>query len=206
MTANTIACSNPICGKSISIPTGSSQVICTACNTWHFIDAEKESESIVQNSVSSGGFALPPNIDVVEQNDQDLLVPPAAYEDNQVITHDNADIVKQIEKKEPACLLAESGERLKLKEGKNIIGRQDTDVVIDSRTISRRHCVIDVTEIDPGTNQYTVYDIGHIEGRSSTNGVFIKGRSQRLKDFERIDISNGDSIILGKIKLTLQSE
>lgn len=96
-----------------------------------------------------------------------------------------------------------TGERLKLKPGKNTVGRRETDLVINDRTISRKHCVVEVVLNEIGAYDYYVYDIGHDTGHSSTNGVYISGRSQRLEDYERIKLYNGAMVTLGTVQLTL---
>lgn len=101
------------------------------------------------------------------------------------------------------CLTTESGDRLKLRLGKNTIGRQATDLIINDRTISRQHCVIEAVANRSNTVDYFIYDIGHDSGKSSSNGVFLSGRTQRLEDFERIQLANGSAVHIGNVRLVL---
>jgi pSer/pThr/pTyr-binding forkhead associated (FHA) protein len=93
-----------------------------------------------------------------------------------------------------------------LREGKNIIGRRNCDVVIPDTTISRRHCVIEIRKDSRSNWQCLLYDIGYLEGTESTNGVFVDGRSQRLNNREQHIFHVGDRSQIGKTIIQLDSK
>lgn len=97
-----------------------------------------------------------------------------------------------------------SGKLFKLQKGKNVIGRQGTDIIIDDPTISRRHCVIEVSEGVDSEWEYAISDIGYTEGKSSANGVYINSRSMPLENHERITIYASAQVRLGHTNLTLK--
>ena len=101
-------------------------------------------------------------------------------------------------------LQTDAGDKIPLKEGLNVIGRKHADILISDHTISRRHCVIEVSKTDDRGYDYHIYDIGHIEDKPSTNGVFLSGRSLRLQDYERISIRPGAAIRLGQFVMYLK--
>ena len=176
-------------------------MICPSCNTWHFLSAAEAQQA---------PSAVPPSVDYgmpfSQESPPEVVDPytaPSTPDTEQAPTN-----LPPIS--EPPTgfgyLITDAGEQLRLKEGKNVIGRKNADLIIDDRTVSRRHCVIEVVLNSAGTKEYTIYDIGHIEGTPSTNGVLISGRSLRLQDYERIPISNGTSIQIGNVRLTLQCD
>ncbi len=104
-------------------------------------------------------------------------------------------------------LIASSGKKYHLQPGENVIGRGDTDFVLDDKTVSRRHCVVDVdTSGGRGGFKYFLSDIGLKGGSRSKNGTFVVGRTPPLDVSERVLISNGTRFVLGHVKLTLHCE
>ncbi|MEM6831835.1 MAG: FHA domain-containing protein [Bacteroidota bacterium] len=159
-----------------------------------------------------------PNQNVVVEDDfepDDLYVPE---ESNYSFSPENSVIPDELIQEEPtekkvtieednpiAKLEDHRGNIYPLEEGKNIIGRRDTHVVIDDKTVSRKHCVIEVSKLDDGIYQYHIYDIGFEVGVSSTNGVFVSGRTQRLQDYERLPLSVGSTFKVGETSLKIKA-
>ena len=203
-----IKCTNPGCDSLITVPEGALQVICGLCNTWHFPSDESNEAESARYSPSSEDYGTPyisqdrhsideftpePAPPPVPQNPEGpMFGEPRLQEIN------SAPSIS-------AYLMTDTGIRLALKEGPNIIGRKNTDLVIQDRTVSRRHCVVEVSVDPSGDWEYFIYDIGHMEGKSSTNGVFVSGRSLRLQDYERIPIYHGSSFRIGNVDLVLQT-
>ena len=101
-------------------------------------------------------------------------------------------------------LIASSGKKYYLQPGANVIGRGDVDFVLEDKTVSRKHCVIEVdTAGGRGNYQYFLYDIGHNTGTNSKNGTYVVGRTPPLEASERVIINNGTRIVLGLEKVTL---
>lgn len=205
----TIKCTNPTCESLIPVEEGMMQIICPNCNTWHFPSTQENAADYPQTPAADI-YGLPPTGEDMNNNVQ-VPVPPPVPMPEVPISHEP--VAQPINNPPPpsntggekvGILMTERGERLLLKEGKNLIGRKNSDLIIDDKTISRKHCIIEVTVANTGGWEYTIYDIGHLEGNSSTNGVFVSGRSLRLQDYERIPIGNGTSIRIGNVRLTLQ--
>ena len=88
-----------------------------------------------------------------------------------------------------------------LKRGKNIIGRKSSStmqgvIAIDDGYISRRHAVIECG------NTFWIYDIGELEGKQSTNGVFLNANPVRLT--RKMSLKEGDTIQVGLTKLVFR--
>jgi DNA-binding winged helix-turn-helix (wHTH) protein len=81
------------------------------------------------------------------------------------------------------CWLVESGRRLPLQPGENIVGRDEEGIQIDSATVSRRHASIRVSG-----SEAVIEDLG------SKNGTFVGGERiaapVRLKDGDEIRIGS----------------
>lgn len=222
----TIKCTNPNCGVDISVPTGVMQVICEQCSTWHFPSVEIEASysptappNLEENNLEA---YMPPPISNPESPvavPVDETPPPlASYEmpvvDDQslspiAVVYDEPEVPQQLpsevtEESSFGCLITNSGVRLLLKEGLNIIGRKNADLIINDRTVSRRHCVLEANIGAEGRKEYFIYDIGHLEGSPSTNGVFVSGRTLRLQDYERIPLRNGMTLYIGAVGLKLE--
>lgn len=212
----TIKCSNPSCNSLIPVPDGVAQVICDNCNTWHFPSNDEVGNDDFQTAPSTeNGYGAPPSYDNSFSN-QDATppyVPPSFPEEQNNYGYQEPDPQPLQEPVAPiemggdlvvAYLVTDSGVRLGLKEGINIIGRKNADLIIEDRTISRRHCVVETSSSPNGGYNFFICDIGHMEGKASTNGVFVSGRSLRLQDYERVPIQNGSSIRIGNVNLLLQ--
>jgi len=205
----TIKCTNPICESLIPVEAGAMQIICPNCNTWHFPSNESEADAY-PSPASTDGYSLPPVSEELNSDSIAQMPPPPpvdatpSYVEQQepATTQDFSDPDRQA--KQLGSLIAKTGERLVLREGRNVIGRKNADLIIDDRTVSRKHCIIEITVGSAANWEYTIYDIGHLEGTSSTNGVFVSGRTLRLQDYERIPIGNGTAIRIGNVSLTLQ--
>jgi pSer/pThr/pTyr-binding forkhead associated (FHA) protein len=177
---------------------GDFEVICPACGTWHLAPESNDSVSTSpDDSISpedlyipeepQGGFSNDKNTlpDELTQEEAKQEKPKAAqYSVGQLIDH--------------------RGHTFPLVEGKNIIGRKNADVVIDDKTVSRKHCVIEVSQVDEGNYHYHICDIGFVEGTASTNGVFVSGRSQRLQDYEKLPLSVGSTFKIGETSLKIK--
>ncbi|MBL0267380.1 MAG: FHA domain-containing protein [Chitinophagaceae bacterium] len=88
-----------------------------------------------------------------------------------------------------------------LHRGRNIIGRKSSssgpDILsIDDNYISRRHAVIECS------NTNYVYDIGELEGKSSTNGIFLNANPSRIS--KKTLLHEGDTLQIGMTKLVFK--
>jgi len=204
--AQIINCTNPICGTRIEVPEGAVQVICPHCNTWHFPSpSEEENASSGYSEEQYNTPQLPPM-----DNGENMGLPPMPVAPPVAAAENESPSQKRGASREVGSigyLVTLDGIRLALRQGKNVIGRQSGDLTINDKTVSRRHCVIEVNMKQGGQGwEFVIYDIGHLEGQSSTNGVFISGRSLRLQDYEQISIYHETSIKLGNVDLVLQCE
>ena len=90
----------------------------------------------------------------------------------------------------PQCRLTWADGRVSLCEGDHVLGRDpDTELFLDSQSVSRRHAVIRVTE-----SSATLEDLG------SKNGTFVGSR--RIEAPTRL--ADGDAIKVGAITLTFK--
>ncbi|RMG42593.1 MAG: FHA domain-containing protein [Candidatus Dadabacteria bacterium] len=97
-----------------------------------------------------------------------------------------------------------SGRVFKLEPGNNLIGRWDPDsgsfpeVDLEEEDVeakvSRKHAVINVAG-----EVVTLEDIG------SLNGTYVN-RGQRLEERQKIELSHGDEIIIGKVFLRFEND
>lgn len=87
------------------------------------------------------------------------------------------------------CWLVHEERQRKLRDGENVLGREDEDVAFESTTVSRRHARIVITP-----QGATLEDLG------SKNGTYLRGTRisspQLLRD--------GDEIRLGSLRLTVR--
>jgi len=90
----------------------------------------------------------------------------------------------------PQAKLAGDGREFVLQEGENVIGREDTDVLLEDPSVSRRHALL---VLEGGS--CWVEDLG------STNGTFVDG--QQIAKGERVELASGAELKLGSIVLTL---
>lgn len=220
--SKTLFCTNPTCNAAIEVIDAVESVVCPTCNTWQLVsmaDAHgKGSEAAENSSPNLYNAELPPPPflpsleDISVNTGGDSVIPPnLGYNEPEIdavadpfqpggrASQPNENAVAP----EIGFLQVQGMEVQKLKVGKNIIGRKGTDIEIKEPTISRKHCVLEVVASDAGHFDYFIYDIGHVEEKPSTNGVYISGRSQRLQDFERIKLFNGSVITIGNIHLVL---
>lgn len=103
-------------------------------------------------------------------------------------------------------LTSSEGQRFQLREGKNTIGREAADILLNDRTVSRFHCIIEVSaRPDGGGWLYHIYDASFTGRPESGNGVLLSDRSLRLASDEKISLYDGIGITLGRIQLTLQA-
>jgi len=186
------------------------QVICEHCNTWHFPSDSNSGDDTNSSSQQSNSGYNPPPPPAEDENGNDFFnpVPPPINPSEDDFGAQQANNERMPLPDAPsvvAFLKTITGVRLGLKEGTNVIGRKNADLIIEDRTVSRRHCAIEINQSSQGGWEYFIYDIGHMEGNSSTNGVFVSGRSLRLQDYERIPIYHGTSFRIGKVELVLQT-
>jgi hypothetical protein len=201
-----IPCTNPGCDSSVPISPDTDYAICPVCNTWHFISDNDRFEV--------GGLPVFEPLDTplpfAESQEELQEAGLPAYEvyvssAGNTITGSFAQTQQVAQPPEPGALISEAGDRYPLREGRNVIGRKDCDIMLAERSISRRHCVIEVSPVAEGQGwDYFLFDIGHIEASASANGTYITGRSLRLYNYERIPLRNGTEVQLGRIKLTLK--
>ena len=92
---------------------------------------------------------------------------------------------------EPAAFVTFRHQRLPLREGENVLGRDATaDVQIDDATVSRKHAVIRVRA-----------DGVTIEDLDSKNGTFIDGEQLH----GTAELTEGQSFVLGDVTLAYRS-
>ncbi len=216
-------CTNPLCGKQVSVPEGATQVTCKHCQTLHFTAdlrlSESPSSEVSEDFISdyapdSSEFDLSL---LPEADDIDLLYEEQiSSEDNLIIpggevrTSPNKNVIEpdleNLEsQKAVAYLRKENGDYLAVKQGKNVIGRSNADLIISDSTVSRRHCVIEVTG-EGQEREFVIYDIGHVEEKPSTNGVYLSGRTLRLQDYERLPLKDGTTLEIGAVQLVFYME
>lgn len=202
----TIRCTNPNCEQMIEAPKGAQQVICPFCNTWHFISSEETGDS-GQDANDAGGYMPPSPIQDLTPKQTGLpAYEPYSPSSELSAKQAGAPATDSLEKaggSQIGFLVTREGKKYPLRAGRNVIGRKGCDVNIDDDTVSRRHCVIEVASAANGKWEFTIYDIGHLEGSPSTNGVLLSERSLRLENYERISITNGTAIQLGETELML---
>ena len=201
----TIQCTNTNCLTNVVLPEDSTYVACPNCNTWLFLSDLKVSPEAAHPSATPSNHDLLPTIESPGSSPFSLYDPNSLFPENGVPLP--AVIQSQKPSGEPAVvglLVHLDGRQWPLKVGKNTIGRSSGNVVIPNSTISRQHCIIEVTPRPAGGGwDYLIYDIGHETGTASTNGIFISGRTLRLQNYERIPLSNGMGIQLGNVQIYL---
>ena len=196
-----ITCENPSCGTVIDVPIGAVQVVCPQCNTWHFPDSSGSNDYNNNEPVSLP--EMPPLSGSGQEYGEPIIPLPSISDLEASAPEPKRGASRQVGT--IGYLLTPDGSKLLLRQGKNVIGRKNADLIINDMTVSRRHCVIEVNmRQGQGGWDFTIYDIGHLEGTPSTNGVFISGRSLRLQDYERISIVHDSNIQLGNVTLTLK--
>lgn len=221
-------CTNPLCGEDISVPEGAVQIECKHCNTLHFT-SDLVPTNDGKSSFENNPVGIDPDLEL-DSSEFDLSMLPLAEEDESleqervsVADDDNYSIPGGEEKTSPnrnfeeemptetetktavGYLRTENGDYLSLKPGKNVIGRSSTDLILADKTVSRKHCVIEVT--GEGDNmEFIIYDIGHVEDKASTNGVFLSGRTLRLQDYERLPLKDGTTLEIGTVQLVFYKE
>lgn len=204
----TILCTNPNCQATIEVPDEALQVICTSCETWHFISDTDQDESSPPPTPSDEydytplpEESSPPLSDFTHEQESSPGLPTYPTTPKLRDQPTSGGIMPPL-----GQLITEDRQRFPLQQGTNTIGRKGTDIVLQDKTVSRRHCVVEVVKSNDGnTWDYFVYDIGYLDGVASTNGVLLSGRSLRLDTHERLRISNRMSIKIGKTKLTLKT-
>lgn len=93
--------------------------------------------------------------------------------------------------KRPGTIVMPSGDRIALKEGKNLIGRlADCAVVVSDGNTSRHHA-----QIHRAGSGFVITDLG------STNGTFVNGE-QLIADHR---LADGDIITLGSVNLRFEA-
>jgi LSD1 subclass zinc finger protein len=196
-----IHCIKPGCQTVISVPPGATTVNCPVCHTLHFPSQGEEQGSF------SGNYGLPPSTTQGSEGSSASIPPydPHPWPPERGDTRPTPSEPEQKGNTSLGFLALESGRQFPLKVGKNVIGRKVGDILLDDTTVSRKHCIIEVTPKPAGGGwDYALYDIGHVDGNSSANGVFVKGRSQRLQTYERIQIGEGTVIQLGNVQVMLR--
>lgn len=193
--AHSFLCTNPSCGNSIEYDPGAFQVICPKCNTWHLAPTDAESPEV---DYSSSDELVLPDYEELDTT-QESIVPTEIEVEEEPVT----EATKAKDENEPrAVILLEDGTKFPLNEGKNLIGRKNADIVIDDKTISRKHCYVEVI-IEEEKTECFIYDVGHEDGSPSTNGVFVSGRSLRLQDYERVPMSTGTNVKIGAVNFQI---
>lgn len=76
-----------------------------------------------------------------------------------------------------------------IKPGKNMVGREGSDILLNHPTVSRKHAIITYTD-----GKCIIEDVG------STNGTIVQGE----KVTQPMELHDGDEIRIGSVVLTLQ--
>jgi hypothetical protein len=93
--------------------------------------------------------------------------------------------------KRPGTIVMPSGDRIALKEGKNLIGRlADCAVIVSDGNTSRHHA-----QIHRAGSGFVITDLG------STNGTFVNGE----KLIGDVRLADGDIITLGSVNLRFEA-
>jgi len=104
-----------------------------------------------------------------------------------------------------------SGQVFRLQRGRNLIGRDpQAHIFLDSSRISRQHCDIFVSAIDPGvesgSNLFRPKPCAEIMDLGSTNGTRVNGArmdariAQKLHPRDRIDLGGGVTLAFGVMR------
>ena len=199
-----LRCINPNCQAEFALPPGEEYAACPMCNTWHFI-ADADLHASDSSGLSKDNYAAPPvaypegSSSLADLPMYEMHPPPLAAQGEGKANEIASEAVPT------ACLVTGDGQRFPLRAGRNIIGRKNCDIVLSDKSVSRRHCVVEVQAASSGTGwEYIVYDIGHLEGSASSNGVFLSNRTPRLQNYERIPLRKGLVLEVGRIKLKLE--
>jgi DNA-binding winged helix-turn-helix (wHTH) protein len=92
-----------------------------------------------------------------------------------------------------ACWVVAQGRTFRLAEGENIVGRDPESAVwLDAESVSRRHARI---VVDSAGRRVSIEDL------ASKNGTRLRG--QRVRG--RVDVSDGDEVVFGAVRVTLRS-
>ncbi|MBP6185170.1 MAG: FHA domain-containing protein [Saprospiraceae bacterium] len=214
----TINCSNPQCGVSIEIIPGLFSVICPSCGQWVEIPGVNQSSGPPEISnypppgnpppFSEPNFGPPPT-----SSGPSAPAPawsPYSFQEpapaSSLTPNEPEENIQQLRANPAGCLHMPDGRVIKLNVGKHVIGRQGADILLTDPSVSRKHCVIEVSPdpIQPSSFTYFIWDIGHESGVPSTNGVYISQRSLRLQDHERLPLQDGTIITLGAARILFQ--
>ncbi len=210
----TIRCNNPSCGAQVSVPEGAQYVMCSSCNTYLFVsDFENQ---VQQGSQNQGGYGVPESVEPPPYSSGAAYNPPPfennpSYQPtNDIFQSETPVFVQEPKPVQPEAagalgiLVMPDGRQFQLKVGRNTIGRKEGDFLINDSSVSRKHCIVEVSPRPEGGGwNYFVSDIGLETGVGSLNGVFISNRSVRLENFERIPISHQIIIQLGTVRMML---
>lgn len=196
-----ITCNNPDCQQEIQVPPGALQVICYACNTWHPLDHQFPVTPAQIDPI------VPPPSPSVPEAPQQLGVPdyalPGHYSTASIPAQSTPE-AQQVNVQPIGFLLSEDGRRFQLRSGVNTVGRKSADVLLEDKTVSREHCIIEVIPHTDGSWNYFVYDVSFTGKKESANGVFVSGRTMRLQSHEKISLMEGSQLTIGQIEIVLQ--
>lgn len=100
-----------------------------------------------------------------------------------------------------------SGRVFRLQKGRNLVGRDpQAHIFLDSSRISRQHCEIYVTALDPGSNIFRPKSCAEITDLNSTNGTRCNGhrlapkKPHRLRPRDQIDLGGGTTLSFGVMR------
>jgi FHA domain len=177
-----IECSNVSCRQTIRVEGewSPAYAICNVCNTPHY-----------------GPYRIIESARPVDIYKPPIPIPPQPMAGREGLT---IDYYLQIFREGAPIQTAA------LREGKNIIGRLNCDININDKTVSKRHCVLEIRKDSRGNWQCLLYDIGYLEGTASTNGVFVDSRSERLDNRQHYIFQVGDHSQIGKTVIQLNSK
>lgn len=225
----TVRCSNSKCGADIDVLPGLVMAPCPKCGSWVDLqqDASHASGSAPQSIVEppgAMGYELPPSpslggsdwpVPNGPEGNLPYMAPtvgsgPGSPPDWVGLGSQPSGLSLVEEEERPpepkGRLIFPDGHQVNLALGRNTIGRQKADIIINDPSVSRIHCVVEVTADarDSKVFHYLIWDVGHETGTPSTNGVFLSHRSLRLSNTERIPLSDGIVILLGVVRLLFE--
>lgn len=103
-------------------------------------------------------------------------------------------------------LQADSGRRIELMTGLNIVGREPRQmgnpIVLDDDYVSKNHAIFEIVSGPPASVQ--IYDIGEISPKPSTNGVYLNDSASRVTG--RVELRDGDGLRFGGCRFTLRTK
>ncbi len=95
-----------------------------------------------------------------------------------------------------------NNEKIYLKEGENIVGRNVDININNDKYISRKHCLVILNMKNKKITNVILLDDGSCNnGKPSTNGTFYNNANNRLTKYDQIILNNNDKIRVGRTEM-----